>query len=343
MAEVNKVRPLVSIIILNYQSKKFIKKCLTSVIKTNYPNFEVIFVDNFSRDGSLEFVKKSFNATNLKIIENSENYGFAEGNNIGIKHSSGEYIVFLNVDTEVDPNWIQELVKVMKSNPHIGAAQSKLLLMSDRNRFDSAGHFLDYCGIESFESTKITGEVDYGQYDEIREIFYAKGAAMMVRKKALEKVGPFDPTYFVNHEDIDLCWRILLGGYKIVFVPKSKVYHAGGGGAAGTARKERQAWILFHLRKNHVTSLIKNYQFNNLVRYLPLYLTYLFMHGIYKLKDDIHIFQAYFKAVLWNLAKLRDILSERKRIQQFIRKVPDKEIMKYMRRPKLPLYFLQLY
>jgi len=331
----------VSVIILNYNSANFLGRCLKSVLNSDYSNFEVVFVDNDSTDDSVGLVKDLFGRdSRLKIIVTSENLGFAEGNNIGIKYATGEYIVFLNADTEVECRWLKELIHVMDKDLRIGAAQSKLLLMYDERRFDSAGHFLDYCGIESVESASVQGQADTGQFNQLREIFYARGAAMITRRKVLDEVGPFDPAYFTDHEEIDLCWRIRLGGYKIVYVPKSVVYHACGG-ASSQARKNKPAWITFHLRKNHIASLIKNYELLNLVKYLPIYLIYLALHGGYKIiKGDIRMLTAYCKAVFWNLTNFRYIYSERKRVQSIIRKVPDKYIMKYMAKPVIPLHFL---
>ena len=120
--------PLASIVILNYNGAKFIDQCLKSVLNTYYPNFEVIFVDNASTDDSVKIAKSFSTDSRLKIIVNSSNVRFAEGNNIGAMHAKCEIIVFLNPDTEVDPNWLKELIKVMTSSQLIGAAQSKLLL-----------------------------------------------------------------------------------------------------------------------------------------------------------------------------------------------------------------------
>ncbi|GFP43541.1 rhamnosyltransferase, partial [Candidatus Hakubella thermalkaliphila] len=179
--------PLVSVVILNYNGMKYINQCLESVLSTDYPNFEVIFVDNSSTDGSLEYVNGRFRGNQcFRIVANSNNYGFAEGNNVGVRHSMGTYIVFLNIDTEVDPRWLKELITVVESDQTIGAAQCKLLMMHDRRRFDSAGGLLDYCGVEWPKNVRV---YDLGQYDDVRDIFYAKGAAMLVREAGLEGKG----------------------------------------------------------------------------------------------------------------------------------------------------------
>lgn len=333
--------PLISVIVLNYNSRQFLELCLKSLFNTKYKNFEVVFVDNASTDGSVELINNRYgNNPNLKIIKNSDNLGFAKGNNVGVKHSRGDYIVFLNPDTQVHPNWLKQLIKTMQSDQTIGAAQSKLLLAQNGNRLESTGHFIDYCGIESLESTQITGQMDSNQHNKINDIFYARGAAMIVKRKVLEEVGLFDHVYFTDHEEIDLCWRIRLKGYRIVCVPTSIVYHARSG-ASWQARKQKPAWLLFHLRKNHIASLIKNYELRNVIKYLLRYLIYLLLHAIYKMsKRDINTPAAYYKAILWNILKFRYIYSQRQKVQHTIRKVPDEDIMKHMRKPRIPWHFL---
>jgi GT2 family glycosyltransferase len=332
--------PKVSVIILNYNGLKFIRHCLDSVLNTNYADFEVIVVDNASRDGSIELAEKIFpkNAT-LKIIKNKINRGFAEGNNIGAKHAKGSSLVFLNVDTEVNQDWLKELVKVIESDDRIGAAQCKLLIAQDRNKLESVGHYIDYTGTESAESTSIKGQFDKGQYDAVREIFYARGAAMAVRKDVFFKAEMFDPAYFMDHEEIDLCWRIQLLGYKIVFVPKSIVYHYGG---ALVGNREKNPIILFHLRKNHIASLIKNYELKNTIKYLPLYLTFLFGHALLAIpKGKTKIALAYIEAVQWVLKDFKYIYTQRLKVQYSIRRVSDSAIMKHMTKPRIPWHLIK--
>ena len=327
--------PRVSVIILNYNGLKFIEQCLKSVVNTDYANFEVILVDNASQDKSIELAKKLFEDNpQLRLIKNRNNVGFAQGNNIGANHAKGDILVFLNVDTEVEPNWLEELVKVMNSKPMIGAAQCKLLVAQNRSKIESIGHYIDYTGIESAESTLVKDQVDSGQYNQSKEIFYARGAAMAVKRDVFFKAGMFDPAYFMDHEEIDLCWRIWLRGYKIVSAPQSVVYHYGGG---IVGNREQNPKILFHLRKNHITSLIKNYELKNTIKYLPLYLTFLFGHAFLTiLQGKTNVALAYIKAVYWVLRNFRYIYTQRLIVQSSIRRVPDSTIMEHMTKPRIP-------
>jgi hypothetical protein len=325
--------PLVSIIILNYNGREFLEKCLGSVLKTDYPNFEVIFIDNASTDGSHELVETLFSADNrIIMIRNKSNLGFAGGNNVGVRMARGEYIVFLNNDTEVEQDWLSELVKVISSNPTIGAAQSKILLTEEGSI--NLGGFIDYVGIDSrprnhWQKNHATSK--------IKEVFYASGAAMIVKKKLLNEVGLFDPTYFIYNEETDLCWRIRLSGYRIVAVPQSIVYHK----CRGTMAKRPKSYSLFLHRRNHISTLIKNYEFRNLSKYLPVYFVLMLLHGIYvMLRGEMDITTSYIKATLWNVKNFQYVYSRRLEVQHYIRKIPDKQIKKHMMRPRIPWHFL---
>ena len=319
--------PLVSIIIVNYNGIKFIKQCLNSVLNSDYPNFEVIFVDNASTDGSFKLVEKSFGLDpRLTIIRNDKNLGFTGGNNIGFKHAKGTYIVFLNNDTEVSQNWLKALVDVMNSNLRLGAAQCKLLNLYDKRRIDSAGQFIDFLGYGHPRDD----EEDIGQYNHVEEVFYADGAALIVRRQVINQVSlngsPFDPDYFIYYEDADLCWRVRLRGYKVMLIPTSVVYHA----RTATNLYKMPQYLIFSHAKNRIMTLIKNYSLRNLMKYLPLLLFLETMRAVILLKTKPDHSVAILKAILWNLKNLKRIWKKRLIVQRFIRKIPDSYIMKYM-------------
>ena len=263
----NQKWPLVSVILLNHNGKNFLNECLESVLNSNYHNFEVLLIDNASTDDSIKIAKEKFGKSPyLRILRNFDNLGFAAGNNVGVKYGQGEYVVFLNNDTIVEPHWLVELVSVMETDAKIGAAQSKLLSLADKRFIDSAGDFIDYYGFPIRRGS--WGEEDKGQYDLIEEIFSARGAAAIVRSKILTEIGAFDADFYLNYEDIDLCWRIRLNGYKIVFVPKSRVYHMGGASVTSSTLS------IFYTEKNRISALLKNMSCKYLVKYNPLTLTF---------------------------------------------------------------------
>lgn len=315
--------PLVSVVVLNYNGMKFVDRCLRSVLNTNYPNFEVIFVDNASTDGSLEHAKVEFgHDPRLKFVANDKNYGFARGNNIGLEHARGEYIVFLGNDTEVDKNWLGKLIQVMDSNLNIGAAQSKLLSLQNRKRIDACGLMLTQYG---FFVERGTSEIDIGQYDSIADILAAKGAALAIKRKVLNEVGPFDADYFLFSEDADLCWRVWLGGYRVVLVPSSVVFHV----TAGTARLVWPRERPLYWYRNTILTLLKNLNFKNFIKLLPPFVLVAF-GGIIKNRRTIYQLPLFIGANLWILENLKRLMGKRINIQRRIRKKKDEEIFPHI-------------
>jgi len=285
---------------------------LASVLNSAYPNFEVILVDNGSDDGSVELIEKLFRTDQrLKILKLRKNIGFAAGNNVGIAHCSGNYNVFLNNDTIVDENWLNELVKIMDKGNNIGAAQSKLLDMKNPKKLDSAGDFVNCYG-SVYSRGKGENETSYNQLDTI---FSARGAAMIIKSKVLNEVGLFDPSFFMIYEDVDLCWRINLKGYKISYVPKSRVYHF----SEATTSKLDYKFPLFHRTKNWFMLMLKNREMKALIRYNPL----IYLLGVMTLdllkRREIESLLTRLAAVIWVIKNFPQIWSKRLFIQNMLK------------------------
>jgi len=193
------VHPLVSMIVLNYNGKQMLERCLSSIINQTFSDFEIIFVDNASTDGSVAFVKQKYpNDSRIRTIVNDRNYGPVRGLNIGASLSKGEYVAFLNNDIELDSNWLATLVSVLESDTSIGAASSKQLLMQDARRLQGIGSFIDPYGFNFQEGE---GEIDVGQYGRMREIFHGGTTALIVRRQTLERVGLLDCTFEYGLDD----------------------------------------------------------------------------------------------------------------------------------------------
>lgn len=223
--------PRVSVVIVSWNALPLLRQCLPSVVATDYPDLEIVLADNASTDGSAAWVAATF--PSVKIVRHPENWLFCRGNNEAIPHTTGDYVCLLNNDVEVPPDWLAPLVDVMEADAEVAAVQPKLLQHDDRTRFEYAGAsggFLDRYGYP-FTRGRIfdTMERDEGQYDDARDVFWATGAALLLRRAALDEVGLLDERFVMHMEEIDLCWRLWRAGWRVRAEPRSRVYHIGGG------------------------------------------------------------------------------------------------------------------
>jgi GT2 family glycosyltransferase len=215
----NENKPLVSIIILNYNAGQLLIDCVDSILKTDYPNLEVILVDNASKDQSHLKCKEKF--PKIILIENTENLGYCEGNNVGIRAAKGEFVVILNPDTIVDPNWLKELIAAFYEYGD-GIYQPKFLTTTDHSILMSTGNMIQLFG---FGYSRGKGEKDNRQFENHEIIGYASGTCLFTSINIMKKLGMFDSFLFAYHDDLDLCWRAALQGIRSHYVPKSIVYH----------------------------------------------------------------------------------------------------------------------
>ena len=223
--------PKVAIVILNWSGRKHLEQFLPSVCSSSYSNFEVIIADNGSSDDSVNFLKTNY--SRLRLIRFKENYGFAKGYNEALKQVESDYYVLLNSDVEVQAGWLQPMIDLLESNKNIAACQPKILSFNNKKIFEyagAAGGWLDKYGYP-FAKGRVFDicEEDHGQYDKKEPIFWASGAALFIRARVFHEMEGFDEYFFAHQEEIDLCWRIQLAGYKIYSCPSSVVYHIGGG------------------------------------------------------------------------------------------------------------------
>lgn len=242
--------PKVTINLLGWNSKKYLKNALASALSQDYPNFEVVFIDNGSSDGSVDFVRKSF--PRIEIINNQKNLGYAEGHNIGIQAASGEYIICMNPDIILEADFVSRAIKIMQKDDRIGVLGGKLYRM---NAAGAKTKIIDSTGLKIFKSRRVidrgNGEIDQNQYNHLEQVFGISGALPVFRKKALEDIqinGEYFDRDFENYkEDIDLCWRLNLYGWKCVYSPSAVAYHER---AAGSGEKMSLKNMLA-LKKGH--------------------------------------------------------------------------------------------
>jgi GT2 family glycosyltransferase len=239
----------VSVILRNWNGKKYLKDCLSALERQTYPNYELIFVDDGSTDGSFEFMCKNFPA--VKLITNEKpDIGCAACSNAGIMAAKGEFIAIMDVDTVAEPDWLENIINVMESDENIGMCGSKLLNFYDHSIIDSTGELIykDFSYIGRGHS-----EIDNGQYNRIEEIFGPMAAAALYRRTMLEEIGLFDSDYYTAFDDLDLAWRGRIGGWKCMYVPTARVYHVHSAiQGAGSLRKA------YYHEKNRPLMVIKN-------------------------------------------------------------------------------------
>lgn len=300
-----------SVIVLNTNEKHHLKGCLPSLMRQAYKDFEVIVVDNGSSDGSVEYVKERF--PKVKVVSNGANLGFAGGNNEGAKvalRKKPDFVAFLNPDTEVDRNWLKELVKAA-SKEGVGGATSKALLFSERDKLDSGGGAMNFLG---YGWSLGYNDKDMGQHKE-GETPFVCGGYCIFRREVLEKVGLFDSDYFIYFEDTDLSWRARLAGYRLVFAPKSIVYHK------YMPRFSKRK--LYLLERNRIATLLKNYSKRTIILLLPGIIINESAAILYSLRSG-WLWEK-LAGYGWNLRNLRKTARKRREIQEF-RKVSDREI-----------------
>ena len=244
----------VAVVILNWNGRNFLEQFLPSVLRHS-GQAKIILADNASTDDSVAFVKTHF--PSLEIILIPENHGYTGGYNYALPKIQSEYYVLLNSDIEVTQGWLEPVITLMEKDSTIAACQPKIKSFLERNKFEyagAAGGFIDkwgypFCRGRIFDYT----ETDNGQYNDIREIFWATGACLFVRAEAYYKVGGLDNDFFAHMEEIDLCWRLQNAGNKIYYCGESEVYHVGGGTLVKT--NPRKTYLNF---RNNIALLYKN-------------------------------------------------------------------------------------
>ena len=215
------MKPDVSVIVVNLDRRELLTRCLESLWRQTYTDFEVVVVDNGSKDDSLAFLQ-TISDPRLRVVPLAANRGFAGGCNSGIAMAEGRYIATLNNDAEADPRWLQELVDGIESDRSIGMCASKILFHGDRKRIDKAGHLIYLDGLNHGRGS---GEQDRGQFDRREEVLFPDAAAAIYRREMLDVIGVFDEEFFAYGDDADLGLRGRLAGWNSWYIPTAIVYH----------------------------------------------------------------------------------------------------------------------
>lgn len=254
--------PRVSVIIPTYNGRAFLDDCLRSLQAQSWRDAEIVVVDNASTDGTTGVIHAAY--PEVRVVSLPTNRGFAGGTNAGAAAARGEWLVFLNNDTVVEPDWLEQLMAVGQADPSLGVCSSKIRLMHDRARLDSVGSYLTRCGFLRHVGLL---SLDRGQHDDVTDIFSPKGVAFAIRRVLFQEVGGFDDRYFAYFEESDLFWRIWLRGYSVGWAPRAIVYHKVGGTALGFSH----AFVDHHSFKNRIRTILKNAEGRTLRWMLPLH------------------------------------------------------------------------
>jgi GT2 family glycosyltransferase len=304
----------ISVVILNYNGKKYLEEFLPGVIRhTTGEGIRIIVADNNSTDDSVSYLKQSFPEVELIILD--RNYGYTGGYNKALEKIESEYYVLLNSDVEVTPNWIQPVLQYMDNHKDVAAAMPKIKSYHNRDSFEYAGAsggFIDKYGYPFCRGRLLYSiEKDNGQYNSIKDIFWASGACFFVRSKMFFESGAFDNDFFAHMEEIDLCWRFKRMGYRVVIVPESEIYHVGGGTLPiNTPRK------MYLNYRNNLYLLFKNLSGNKI-----FYLMFMRMcldgasAMVYLAKFSFGFFWAVLKAHMHFYCHIRRTLAKRKKIK----------------------------
>lgn len=318
----------ISVIILNWNGKQFLDDCLVSLQAQTFKEFEIILVDNGSTDGSSGYIREHFPWVRLLALP--ENSGFTEGNNRGLGVARGEYIVTLNNDTKVVPEFLAELLQQAEKTPDTGMVAAKMLNFFQTNRIDSFGIYPTTAGIGNNLGI---GETDQGQYDQQSEVFGPCAGAALYRRSMLDEIGFFDPDFFAYYEDLDLAWRARLAGWKAVTAPRALVYHV----HSATAGRMSD-FTVYQTHRNKWYAILKNWPFPLVIRYLPTLFAY----------DAAALLLAAVKgriipalrARLHLLIEIRNLLRKRKNVMKLI-KIDRIEIRRQLRPAVSPLKILK--
>lgn len=318
--------PSASIIIPSYNGRELLERFIPSIVAQDYYNFEVIIVDNASSDLTDSFIRENY--PDIKVVESNKNAGTAEGSNLGLRAATGEYILWLSNDMELEPEFLSRLLRTIESERDIGICTCKMRRITSSGEkldvIDSVGADLDEL---AFPSARGINQPDKGQLDKRTEVFFSFGGAMLVKRSVIEEIGAYDPKFFTLADDIDLCWRAHLAGYKVVVEPAAVLYHRVSATLGTVFRRSQKR---FMSERNTLRMLIKNYSLATLVRVLPLYFGQLLAESFFLLVTRrMRMVEAYGRALAWNLSNFADTWRLHVAIQK-MRTVRDPQIRELM-------------
>lgn len=306
--------PLVSIIVVTYNSAHYITDCLEALTRQQYAPAEIILVDNASTDETVQVVRECFPQVTLIALDT--NAGFGGGNNLGAQHATGEYLAFVNPDTQVDPHWLLPLISTLQNQPDTGIVTAKLLLTAQPDKINTTGNYMHFTGFGY-----LRGWLEHKDaYTTSGDIFAISGAAFAMQRTLFEQIGGFDELFYPAYvEDIDLSWRVHLTGARCVFVADSVVYHD------YTQSFHLSKYTM--LEKHRQQMLFKNLRWPTLVVLLPALLLAEVVTWGYAVLSGVPHLRAKWRSYGWFFTQWGELRQARAKTQR-LRHVSDRDILK---------------
>jgi GT2 family glycosyltransferase len=333
---------MVLVVIVNKDGHPHVYDCVRSVLKTEYPAYEIAFFDNGSADGSDLAVKQICRqAKNFLLLRSRRAIPLTDATNLVVRVASrqAKYIALLDSDVIVSPEWLGTLIEVMESNSNVGSCQSLLVRADAPDTLDGTGDCIDFLGhaLSRHSNTKLN-QLNLSRLDT--DIFSARSAAMLVRRDLFERCGGLDESFEIGFEDVDLGWRIRLAGFSTRLVKASLVQH----GAGSSTGRLSSAYLRYQGTKNRLQMLLKNYEFTNALKYVPLRSALdLLTCAILVLARRPELSVAILRGLAWNITNMRRILARRVFVQVQVRRIGDSQLIgRFIARKLLPNPILAL-
>jgi GT2 family glycosyltransferase len=315
LSDRTKLGNLASVIIVSYNSKNDLAECIPSLMSQSYTNKELIIVDNASADGTVAFIREQY--PDIHLVESKSNLGYAEGNNLGFRHSQGDYIVIVNPDTVAHHDWLKELIRPLENDTGISLTSSKILLYDRRDNINTCANITHYSGLDFCNGFRDSS----ARFVKDEEVGAVSGCSFAITRNVFDQLNGFDPDFFMYMEDIDISWRARLAGYKILLAPSSIIYHK--------FSLIVHPWKLFFLERNRYLMILKNYKLKVLVLSMPaLFITEIMTMG-YAVTRGLPFVYYKLKAYLWLATNFGQIIDKRRNVQKTI-KITEKDFIRML-------------
>ena len=329
----------VSIIVINWNGRQYLQRCLDSLLAQDYPDLEIILMDNGSTDGSADYVRETYPA--VTVVSSPQNLGTSRGNNMAARYAKGDYLFLLNNDAWLmTSDTISRLVGTAARHP-LAAIIGCMVLNVDGSMQD-IGEKIDALGFPGGLS------VESGPLPEIiDDVFFVTSCAVLIRSTIFRTIGGYDNRFFWSHEEVDLAWQVRLRGLTVLVDTRAVVTHVGGGGMIGGAPGKESRYRtttarIYHRECSTLATLLKNYSARSLIQILPVYVSVNIAEVFFfLLLQQPAVARQYLRAYWWNLCHLLGTMRARRRIQR-ARMVPDREIKRYFWRGIRKLRFVRV-